>query len=76
MTDKKQTDRVRLLFSNLPYGGIKAISDRSGFPRSTVIDVLCNHRENRRIDQRVIFRATIEYLKERQISYEPLKTLV
>jgi len=75
MTQEQITKRVRLLLSNLPYGGIKTISERSGFPRSTVIDVLSNHRTNRRIDQRIIFRETAAYLKERKISYEPLKTL-
>jgi len=75
MTEEQIANRVKQLLKNLPYGGVKEVAKRSGFPRSTVIDVLSNYRPNRRIDSRIIYRATAEYLKERKISYTPLKTL-
>ena len=56
----------------LPNGGIKAVSERSGFPRSTVVDCLTNYRPNRRIDAMSIYRTTASFLSERGIEYKPL----
>ena len=60
----------------LPNGGIQAVSDRSGYPRSTVVDCLSNYRPNRRIDADRIYRTTAEFLRERGINYEPLNQLI
>tara|TARA_R110002096_G_scaffold306639_2_gene501271 strand:- start:1167 stop:1397 length:231 start_codon:yes stop_codon:yes gene_type:complete len=76
MEKQKILPRVKELLRNMPYGGIREISEKSGYPRSTVIDVLSTDRKGRRIDERVIYRATIDYLKERKINYEPLNQLI
>ena len=60
----------------LPNGGIQAVSERSGFPRSTVVDCLKNYRPNRRIDADRIYRTTAEFLRERGINFEPLNQLI
>ncbi len=60
----------------LPHGGIKAVSERSGFPRSTVVDCLSNYRPNRRIDVNRIYTITAEFLRERGIDFKPLNQLI
>lgn len=60
----------------LPNGGIQAISERSGFSRSTVVDCLRNYRPNRRIDAHSIYRTTASFLKERGINYTPLTNFI
>jgi len=60
----------------LPNGGIQAVSDRSGYPRSTVVDCLSNYRPNRRIDAESIYRITAEFLRERGINYQPLTQII
>jgi len=72
LSEMKEQEMLQRTLQLLPNGGIKAVSERSGFPRSTVVDCLTNYRPNRRIDAMSIYRITASFLKERGINYLPL----
>jgi len=76
MTEQKTIEKVKQIFDNLPYGGIKEVSERSGYPRSTVIDVLSNYRPNRRIEALRVYEAAYDYLELRKLNNKPLKQII
>lgn len=67
---------LRKILRLLPNGGIKAVAERSGFPRSTVVDCLSTYRPNRRIDVNHIYRTTAEFLYERGIQVQSFNNLI
>jgi len=76
LSEMKEQAILKRTLRLLPLGGIKAVSERSGFPRSTVVDCLSTYRPSRRIDANRIYAITAEFLRERGINFTPLNQLI